>query len=95
MHMIIEKVATQLFNSSVAYELNKNIFHSLYFIHKNIFKTEKFLSYGVAIDFSRHINRLLNALKFNNPMMEGAELVKMLSCSYKQNENSEKSRSNQ
>ena len=51
-------------------------------IHKNRCKTEKFLSYAVAIDFTRHIDRLLNYPKFNNLMMKGAELAKMLSNIY-------------
>ena len=82
---MIEKLAAQLFKSSVAYGL----------IHKTRYKTEKFLSYGVAIDFTRHIRRLLNPLKLNNLLMKRAELVKMLSSFYNKNEKSEKSQSNQ
>ena len=64
-------------------------------IHKTRCKTEKFLSYGVAIDLARHIGRLLNSLKFKNLMMKGAELAKMLSSFYNKNEKSEKSQSKQ
>ena len=48
-------------------------------IHKNRCKTEKFLSYAVAIYFTRHIDRLLNSIKFNSLMMKGDELVKKFS----------------
>ena len=64
-------------------------------IHKNRCKTEKFLRYAVAIDFTRHIDRLLNYLKFNNLMMKRAEFVEMLSSFYNKDEKSEKSQSNQ
>ena len=64
-------------------------------VHKNRSKTKNVLSYGVAIDFTRHIDWLLNSLKLNNLMMKRAELFKLLSSFHNENEKSAEFQSNQ